>query len=92
MGCLTLVDATAFARYCELTSWRTRINRLIRDPAADWRLMATQSRIGAELLRLEQEFGMTPSSRTRIHIDGKPKTEDLFDKFMRKGNDDASNN
>ena len=83
MGVLTKVDRNALARYCVLWSRWRKAEEFIRDRGDSYLVkdeagglkaikpypqvrMANQ--LAEQLLRLEQQFGMTPSARTRIEV------------------------
>lgn len=81
MGVLTRIDGNALARYCRLWSrWREVESFIdqhgtmypIKDEAGNprcfqqWPQVAVAGRLAQQLAQLEQEFGMTPSSRTRL--------------------------
>ncbi len=83
MGVLTKVDCNALARYCVLWSRWRKAEEFIRDRGDSYLVkdeagglkaikpypqvrMANQ--LSEQLLRLEQQFGMTPSARTRIEV------------------------
>jgi len=84
MGVLTRVDGNALSRYCRLwTRWR-KAEAFIDDkgemyPLKDdkgavkcfmqWPQVAIAHKLAQQLTRLEQEFGMTPASRTRIQVE-----------------------
>ena len=83
MGVLTRIDGKAVARYCtSWVRWRRAIEFIrehgevypLKDDAGKIRYLqqfpqvAIASRLALELTRLEQEFGMTPASRTRISV------------------------
>lgn len=83
MGVLTRIDGNALTRYCQLWArWKKaelfvqkhgdvyplkdesgRTNCLMPFPQ-----VAIANKLAAQLTRLEQEFGMTPSARTRISV------------------------
>ncbi len=83
MGVLTRVDGNALSRYCRIwTRWR-KAEEFIDDkgemyPLKDdkgavkcfmqWPQVAIAHKLAQQLTRLEQEFGMTPASRTRIQV------------------------
>lgn len=84
MGILTKVDGNALARYCRLWQRWRRAEEFIEEhgdqyPVKDkegnvlsFRLFPSArvaSMLAVELRRLECEFGLTPSSRTRISED-----------------------
>lgn len=83
MGTLARSDALAIARYCVMfVQWRQAVqavdeNGLTFDgtnkrgdpyigPRPEIKIAAT---LATGLLRLEQEFGLTPASRARIRVD-----------------------
>lgn len=83
MGVLTRIDANALSRYCRLWSRWRRAEAFIDQhgemyPLKDeggkvryfqqWPQVAVASKLAQQLTRLEQEFGMTPSARARIHV------------------------
>ncbi len=87
MGVLTRIDENALARYCQIWSeWRQCTDFIkkrgyeypMRDEKGEVKCLVQFPRVGArnklaqELARLEAEFGMTPSARSRIQVE-KPK-------------------
>ena len=83
MGVLTRIDGNALARYCRLWSrWRKaeafidgkgEMYPLKGDKGGvkcfmQWPQVAIAAKLAQQLTRLEQEFGMTPSARTRIQL------------------------
>ena len=83
MGVLTRVDENALARYCRLWSrWRKAEDFIddhgemypLKDEAGNtkcfqqWPQVAIAHKLSLQLTRIEQEFGMTPSARARLHI------------------------
>jgi P27 family predicted phage terminase small subunit len=83
MGVLTRVDGNALARYCRLWSrWRKAEAFIdergemypLKDDAGkvkcfqQWPQVAIAHRLALQLTKLEAEFGMTPSARTRIQL------------------------
>ncbi len=84
MGVLTRVDGNALARYCRLWSrWRKAEEFIdgkgemypLKDDKGgvkcfmQWPQVAIANKLAQQLTRLEQEFGMTPSARSRIQIE-----------------------
>ena len=84
MGVLKRIDENALARYCQLWSrWKAAELFIARHgetyPIKDGQgnvkyiqqlpQVAIASKLAQQLTRLEQEFGMTPSARTRIEVD-----------------------
>ena len=98
MGVLTKIDGNALIRYCRYWSrWRKAEDWIekhgemypIKDEAGrvrcfqQWPQVAVSHKLCHELTRIEAEFGMTPSARTRIHITpqqilGKSKLGEFF--------------
>lgn len=87
MGCLTKIDTNALARYCRLWArWRKAEAFIDKHgevyPLKDdegktrcvqqWPQVAIANKLAQQLSRLEAEFGMTPSARSRIQIE-KPR-------------------
>ncbi len=83
MGVLTRIDGHALARYCRLWSRWRRAEAFIeekgemyplRDDAGkvkyfqQWPQVAVANKLAQQLTRLEGEFGMTPSARSRIQL------------------------
>lgn len=83
MGVLSVADGAILSRYCELwIDWR-EANEWIRKNGTSYPLrdksggvkcfmqfpqVGVRNHIGAELRRIECEFGLTPSARTRIDV------------------------
>src|SRR6266404_4941253 len=83
MGVLSPIDGNALARYCRLWSrWRKAEAFIdqrgeiypLKDEGGQvkcfqqWPQVAIASKLALQLTRLEQEFGMTPSARSRIQV------------------------
>ncbi len=83
MDVLTRIDGNALARYCRLsTRWRKAEDFIAQHgevyPLKDengrvkclqqFPQVASANKLAQQLTRLEQEFGMTPSARTRIQV------------------------
>jgi P27 family predicted phage terminase small subunit len=83
MGVLTRIDVNALARYCRLWSRWRRAEKFIEEKGEVYTLrdekgnvrcvqqfpqVGIANKLAQQLTRLEQEFGMTPSARTRIQI------------------------
>ena len=98
MRVLTIVDGDALAAYCQtFARWRAAEEYLarhgdvypIRDEARRIKCMQQfpQVAIARSLLQIlrayQQEFGLTPSSRTGIRA-AEPAVEDELDKFLRR--------
>lgn len=103
MNILKITDAEAIARYCHLWHrWRKAEEFLgangecypLRDEAGKVKCLmpypqvAIANRLASQLLRLEQEFGLTPSARTRIYTNAaieNPVVPDAKDRFFAAG-------
>ncbi len=83
MGVLTRIDGNALARYCRLWSrWRKVEEYLDKHgdmyPLKDeqgrvrcvqqWPQVSIAAKLSQQLTRLKQEFGMTPSARSRVVV------------------------
>ena len=97
MGVLTRIDRNALARYCRTWArWRKAEAFIdkhgemypLKDEAGQprcfqqWPQVAIANKLAQQLTRLEQEFGMTPASRTRIQLPVRPAEPDEFDNFL----------
>ncbi len=100
MRVLTKIDCNALARYCRLWSRWRRAEEFIEKngemyPLKDesgrikymqqWPQVSISTKLAQQLTRLEQEFGMTPSARSRLQVDKLPTIddEDPTAKFIR---------
>tara|TARA_Y100000310_G_C20370158_1_gene663134 strand:+ start:114 stop:452 length:339 start_codon:yes stop_codon:yes gene_type:complete len=84
MGLLYTVDAPALARYCQATQrWREEDERLV-----DGEVTTKWLNLCDKLLRLEQQFGMTPSARASLAVDAataKQRAKDASKGFVTTG-------
>ena len=97
MRVLTLADCNALARYCQLWSRWKKAELFIQKHGETYPLkdergkikclmpfpqVAIAHKLAAQLTRLEQEFGLTPSARTRIKVEpvrvGDPRKARFF--------------
>lgn len=101
MGVLTRIDGNALARYCKLWArWRKAEAFLdkngevypLRDEKGKVKYLAQfpqvsiAANLAQQLTRLEQEFGLTPSARTRIQVDpGLPVSDPVKSRFFASG-------
>lgn len=84
MRVLTKIDGNALARYCQTwVRWRRAEEFIARNGEVytlkddkgqvrcvmQWPQVSIANKLAIQLLRLEQEFGLTPSARTRIQVD-----------------------
>jgi len=100
MGVLTRIDGNALARYCTTwAAWRKAV-AFIREkgdmyPLRDengavkyfqqWPQVAISHKLATQLTRLEQEFGMTPSSRARLQMPERKGADDAKERFFNAG-------
>jgi len=83
MRVLTRIDSNALARYCRLWSRWRKAEKFIEEKGEVYTLkdekgnvrcvqqfpqVSIANKLAQQLTKLEQEFGMTPSARTRIQI------------------------
>jgi phage terminase small subunit len=47
-----------------------------------WPQSSTYNKLGSMLLRIEQEFGLTPSSRSRVQVTPSGKAKDKKSRFF----------
>lgn len=92
MGVFTRADRNALTRYCVLWArWRTAEEAIEEKGSTSGGRLIPEVRLAGELaaalLRLEQEFGLTPSARTRIHAE-QQKVEDPLGAFAIVKDDD----
>ena len=94
-GIMTELDAAALARYCVVWGrWldaeqevqsrgavvKTVAGNVIQNP-----FLPVANRCLAQLAQIESEFGMTPSSRSRIRAEAGPGPVDPFEEFLTGG-------
>lgn len=101
-GLLTMLDRNALGRYCTLwVRWRVAEDFIAtngsvftqRDGNGKSRgvkpfpQVAEASQLAQALTRMEAEFGMTPSGRSRIHVDtsNRQKVPEELARFVRTG-------
>ncbi len=97
MGVLTQIDGNALVRYCTLWSRWKRAELFIAKHGEAYPIkdekdnvkylhqfpqVAVANKLSVQLTRLEQEFGMTPSSRSRIRIERQEQVDE-FEAFLR---------
>ena len=97
-GLLTRLDANALARYCTMWArWRKAEDFIaqhgevytLKDANGSARCVmqfpqvAIAHRLSLALTRLESEFGMTPSGRSRIHVQPPSTGPSTLAKFIR---------
>ena len=96
LGTLTEVDMTAFAGYCQAYArWKeaeefiTQHGTIVKTPSGYWQ-QVPQVSIGQTYLKIMsrfcEQFGLTPSSRSRLASDnGKDKESDEMELLLIKG-------
>ena len=96
MGVLTVVDGIALAALCVLYSrWVhaeeqvKKYGSVVKNPDRGHPMKSPYLRIANESLealrKLLLEFGMTPSSRSRIHATVRSPEDDEFERFLAGG-------
>jgi len=82
MGVLTTADGNTLARYCNTFVRWFRANKFLQENGERFETehgpksapeVAIERNTSAELLKMEREFGMTPSARTGLHVTPKEK-------------------
>ncbi len=91
MRVLARIDGNALARYCQLWARWKKAELFVQKHGDTYPLkdesgrikclmpfpqVAIAHKLAAQLTRLEQEFGMTPSARTRISVPVAPRVRD----------------
>jgi len=99
MGVLARIDQDALAAYCKAYArWRNAEEFIqhkgevytIKDDngrvryVQQWPQVSIAQQMYKTILRLQQEFGLTPSSRSRINVSVVSPVEDEFEEFLRK--------
>ncbi|KKL45226.1 hypothetical protein LCGC14_2357790, partial [marine sediment metagenome] len=90
-----LVDRGTFAAYCQTWARWHAAEAIIAKKGMTFETpngyaqqrpeVAISQRAAALMTRLAQEFGLTPSSRTRIEAPNADPDEDDFDEFLNRG-------
>jgi P27 family predicted phage terminase small subunit len=94
-GVMTELDASALARYAVVwCRWidaeievarrgavvKTAAGNIVQNP-----FLAVANKCLLQLAQIEPEFGMTPSSRTRIRAAPASETKDPFEDYLKRG-------
>jgi P27 family predicted phage terminase small subunit len=94
LGLLTTIDRGALAAVCQAYGRWVQAERLLKDSNSSLLIMGSRGRlirnplIGvantamADYVRYCAEFGMTPSSRSRIHAAEKPQVQDPAEAYL----------
>ena len=96
IGILTEVDRAAFASYCqayarwkEAEEWITEHGNIVRTPSGYWQTVPQVSIAQTYLKimnRIAEQFGLTPSSRSRIvAAEAKGDTDDEMENLLGGG-------
>jgi P27 family predicted phage terminase small subunit len=98
MGVMTNADIDTIARYCAMheqyLKYLDQVRRgldvlVMRDDAGRVKYMQStpaatmMTKLAASMLRIEQEFGLTPSARSQISV-ATPKQQDEFEAFLTR--------
>jgi P27 family predicted phage terminase small subunit len=101
MGILTQVDMTAFAGYCQAYArWKeaeefiSKHGAIVKTPSGYWQ-QVPQVSIAQTYLRLMnrfcEQFGLTPSSRSRIIAESpNPDDDDIMEQLLTLGGEKPS--
>ena len=94
LGLLSNIDMAAFAAYCQQYAMWVEASERVRDEGVivyaknGFPMMSQhltiQNKAQAEMRKWLVEFGMTPSSRSRVEVD-KRKAEDPMEAFFKGG-------
>jgi P27 family predicted phage terminase small subunit len=96
MGLLTRADRAALAAYCTAYSrWVTaerqvqRLGTIVRSPLKNFPMKSPYLTVADQALETMRkfmiEFGLTPSSRSRIRVPEGSRAADEFDAFLETG-------
>lgn len=100
MKVLTRIDGNALTRYCQLWARWKKAELFIQKNGEVYPLkdesgrikclmpfpqVSIASKLAQQLTRLEQEFGLTPSARTRINIETAGEPADELREFLAHG-------
>jgi len=96
MRVMTNADREALARYCDTYEWWMATRHTLRDKADTYPILndagevkyiaqrpevSIAHKLAVQLRQLEQDFGLNPSARTSLHVEG--IKEDADDKDAR---------
>ncbi len=97
MGVLARIDGQALARYCQTYSQYIDMVRAVRKDGYKRGIkngyeqqtpeVGIATKLQAILLKLEAEFGMTPSARARLSVQEEPPKDDIGDILLGDGTD-----
>ena len=95
LGILTEMDMTAFAGYCQsYARWKeaeefiSKHGTIVKTPSGYWQQVPQVSIAQTNLklmLRFSEEFGLTPSSRSRIAVAEVTEADDPMELLLIKG-------
>ena len=96
MGLLTKADGAALAAYCTLYSrWVhaegqvKKFGTIVKSPTKGLPMKSPYLTVADQAIegmrKFMVEFGLTPSSRRRIHLPGNTDAGDEFDNFLEAG-------
>lgn len=99
-GVLSAVDGGLFACYCtaiadfdKANDVLTREGYLVESPngyQVQHPMLAIRKNAAREIARIAPEFGLSASSRTRVHVQPPPREPNRFARFFGSPDDDAS--
>jgi P27 family predicted phage terminase small subunit len=96
MGLLSLADRTALAAYCTAYSrWVLaeeqvrKFGAIVKSPEKGFPMKSPYLTVADQSMEAMRkfmvEFGLTPSSRSRIRVPDDPEAADEFDRFLEAG-------
>ena len=100
MGLLARCDRLALARYCQMWAkwreceeWMSEHGDVYPEKDAEGRVVglreyphvARSIRLSEALLRLEKQFGLTPSARAGLDVPQRPPEMDVFQEWLSRG-------
>jgi len=94
MGLLTALDRAAFAAYCESYAQWVACTRFLHEHGShyltpksqlrEWPQVEMAKQAGQTMRAFAGEFGLTPTSRLRLNIEGPEQEEDEFEAFLSR--------
>jgi P27 family predicted phage terminase small subunit len=89
LGLLTVVDASAFAAYCECWGLYRRACRDMKELTVESKgrpfpnpAITIAAECRRQMLAYQTKFGLTPSDRARMQLPGRNKEKDDLEKFL----------
>lgn len=93
LGILTEIDMASFAGYCQAYArWKeaeefiTKHGTIVKTPSGYWQQVPQVSIAQTYLKTMSrfcEQFGLTPSSRSRLSVDGESEVDDPMERMLR---------